>query len=258
LEINNNITSILHDSLTISTKGAEASLIALASGKKTESIEDAANMISAELMESEQNEAQQSMQNVQDGMSLLQTADSSLSSISDNIQKIRDLTLQRENGTYNEGDKAAIDKQITSLKDEINRVSSTTTFNDVSLLSDKSANLTIKAGDSTIDLGSALYSSTTADIGLDNNPLTTDQIDSALSKVTSQRSQIGALSNGLESTVNSLQTKSTNLAASQSTLIDTDIAAEASKFTQNMILQNVSTSLLAQANQTPAMALSLL
>ena len=257
MEINNNITSILQKSLTASSKEIDASIALIAVGKQTNAIEDSAKMISSELMESEHAESQRAMENVQSGINLLQVADSGLSSISDSIQKIKDLALQRQNGTFNDDDKAAIDKQIGSLKDEINRVATTTMFNSVNLFDDN-AKITINAGDSNIDLSSALSSTTTGSIGLDDDPLTLDQIDNALSHISSRRSQIGALSNGLDSTINSLQVKSHNLEAAQSTLVDTNIASETSTLTQNMSLQNISTSLLAQANQTPAQALSLI
>jgi len=256
--INEVSSLILQNSLSVSSKEIETSMIKLSAGKQSSAIEDAAKLMISEGLESQARGAEEASENVQEGMNMLSTADSGLSSISDNLQKIKDLNLQKENGTLNADDKRAIDDQISAMTDEIDRVANTTTFNNKNLLDGSSSDTTLQVGansDNTKNVGSPLQSSSVKALILDtSSPDFSKNVDDAIDTVNQRRSQIGALNNSLESTVNSLYTKNENLAASQSTLIDTDVAAEVSKLTQNQILQNASVSLLSQANQMPAIA----
>lgn len=264
MEINNELSMILQRNLATSSKALEVSMVKMSMGKQQSAVEDAASFMIAEGMESQRRGSQQAMENTQIGMNMLQTAESGLGSINDNLQRIRELTVQRENGTLGDTERAAIDNEIGALRSEIDRVSESTSFNNIKLLDGSNPDLALQVGPNgeaetnRKNVGDALTGSSTDDLGLTDQTLTLDQIDNAIGNVTKQRSEIGAVHNGLESTVNSLQIKTENLAAAESRLVDTDIAAEASKLAKNGILQNATGSLLAQANQSPAIAATLL
>lgn len=275
IEINTNVSSsILQKNLALSQSEVEKSIIKIATGKKLSAVEDAANLILAESMDSQARGSQTASENSETGINALQTADSGLESVNNNLQRIKELSIQGANGTYSDADRQAIKDEIGSLTDEINRVAKSTSFNKQSLLDGSSSNLTLQTGANSgdsIKIGDALGSVKTDDLGLHNSDkvktsLNTasdfagyiDTVDKAISNVTDQRSTVGAYQNRLESNINSLDITKENLISAQSRIRDTDVAAEMSKLTQNQILNSASVSLLAQANQMPSVALSLL
>ena len=278
LEINTNVTSsIIQNNLALSQSEVEKSILKIATGKKLSAVEDAANLILAETLDAQARGSQTAIENSQTGINTLQTADAGLESTNENLQRIRELSVQAANGTYGEDERNAIKDEISALTDEINRVANSTSFNKQNLLDGSSSDLTLQTGpngdpsENTINVGDALGSVKTDDLGLLNSDdvktslnTTSDfagyinNIDSALSRVTEQRSNIGAYQNRLESNINSMDITSENLIAAQSRIRDTDIASEMSKLTQNQILNSASASLLAQANQIPSIALSLI
>ena len=260
------INLILQHSLQKTTKELENITTRLSYGKQTRAFENAANLIISESMEADRRGSQQAIENSMAGMNMLSTAESGLSSVNENLQRIRELTLQRRNGTYGDEEKAAIDQEINALKEEIDRVADSTSFNNINLLDGSASDVSLQVGPdseeetNTKDVSEPLGSVRTEDLGLGDpsDPDFLDQIDSALREVTSRRADIGAFQNGLESTISSLQVREENITSSQSRLIDVDVAKEVSKLTQNQILQNATVSLMAQANQMPQIAQTLL
>jgi len=260
-EINDSTSMIVQRSLANATKETEASMVRLSHGKQTKAVENAANMMIAEGMESQRRGSQQAIQNAQMGMNMLSIAESGLSSIGENVQRIRELTVQRENDTLGEQEKAAINNEIDALTEEIDRTAKSTAYNDTKLLDGSSQDTSLQIGPNseegtnTLDIGDALSSVSSSELGLDRNaPDFLDRIDSALTEINSNRSKIGAMTNRLESGINSLSIQTENLTASQSRIRDVDVASEASRLTQSQILQQSSTSLLAQANQSASIA----
>ncbi len=260
-EITDTTSLILQNSLAEATKNAERSMIRLSHGEQTEAVENAANMLIAEGMESERRGAIQAAQNVQTGLNMLSTAESGLSSMSDNVQRIRELALQRENDTLGDEGKAAIDSEIDQLTQEIDRVAKSTSFSDQKLLDGSSSELTLQIGagsdpdTNSLKVGDSMGAVSSSGLGLDRNaPDFIDRLDNALSTINSRRSEIGAMSGRLESAVSSLQVQTENITASQSLIRDVDIATEVSNLTQNQILQDASGSLLVQANQSASIA----
>jgi len=258
-EINDISSSILQRNLATSSKDIKISFAKLAHGKQSSAVENAASLVISEQMEAQKRGSQEALENALTGMNMLQTADSGLNSINENLQRIRELKIQSENGTLSDRDKEAINQEISSLTSEIDRIAKTTSFNKINLLDGSSMDLEIQVGansdpeTNSKQVGNPLDSATTESLGLDpNSPDFLKQLDNAIKEVLSRRSEIGALNNGLESTINSLYVRQENLNASQSRIQDTDIALEISKLTQNQILQNASVSLMSQANQTPA------
>jgi len=266
-EINGTASLVLQRSLKNASKEIEASMLKLSYGKQTKAVEDAANLIISEEMEAQRRGSMQAAENAQTGINMLSTAESALGSINDNMQRIRELKIQRENGTYGEEDRAAIDAEIGQLTEEIDRVAESTSFNDIKLLDGSNTDVSLQIGpDGDVDtnvlnLGDTLGSGVkTSDFGLGapSEPDFLDKLDDAINTVNGKRADIGAQQNRLQSAVNNLYVRNENITAAQSRIIDTDVAAEVSNLTQNQILQNSSALLLAQANQSASIASILL
>ncbi len=266
-EINETSSLILQRSLRNASKEIEASMIKISHGKQTKAVENAANLLISEEMEAKRRGSMQAVENAQTGMNMLSTAESGLNSINDNLQRIRELKIQRENGTYNEEDRAAIDAEIGQLTEEIDRVADSTSFNDIKLLDGSAADISLQVGpdgdneSNVLNLGETLGGGVkSSDFGLGDPsaPDFLDKLDDAIDTVNSKRADLGAKQNRLESAVNNLFVQNENITAAQSRIIDTDVAAEVSNLTQNQILQNSSASLIAQANQSASIASILL
>lgn len=268
----NSSSSILQRSLALSMDEQMRAIVKISAGKKTDSIENAAEQMIADQAEIQASGAAQASQNVQDGLNMLQTAEGDLGGINDNLQKIRELSLQASNGTYGDKEKEAIRSQIESLTGEIDRISKTSSFNGKALLDGSNSGLTIQSGgnsgsDNQVQIDDPLSSASASALGLPtgddlktaiSNGGMLDKVDEALKTVSQRRSSIGAISNTLEGSINSLSIRHENMSAVESRIRDVDVAAETSKLTQNQILSSSSAALLAQANQSPANAITLL
>jgi flagellin len=182
---------------------------------------------------------------------------------------MRVLAIEAATGTLNTGDRAVLDQEFQALIEEIDRIADTTKFNGVTLLNDSSGTIDIQIGTEVgevITLG--LVDTTDQGLGLTGASfnLTTvssatgslSTIDSAIVAITSTRGDLGADQNRMESAIRSLANAEENLAAAESRIRDVDVARETADFTRNTILQQMSVSVLAQANTQPQIALSLL
>jgi len=259
--------------------------------------DDAAGTVIAAKMTVQLDGNKIAQQNVQNANAMLSTAEGNLDVVQDNLIRIRDLVLQAKNSTYSETEIKAMSDEVTERMNEIDRISTSSKYSSKSLfndtadngLQDKGATFQVganKDSDNTISADKKIFQSVKfADItkldpndandkglvdgsnAFDLSKLTVggttgfnnalQRLDKAVDNLTERKSQIGSAQNRLESALNTLTTQYENLTSSKSIITDADIAAEASTFTQQNILQQVSTSLLAQANQAPSIALSL-
>lgn len=278
IQINDNTSSsILQRSLYAANKEALSSIEKLSYGKKMKAMEDAAGSIISAQLQTQSRGSNVAAENAQTGSNLLQTAESDLGGIGENLQRMRELAIKAANGTNGPEELEAIKSEFSSLASEIDRVSSSSSFNDIKLLDGSNKDLSLQIGGNSdsetnsLNVGSALESVSTQDLGIPTGTnLDTamsssggaakliDDIDKALSTVSDRRSQIGSYQNVIDNTVNSLQVRSQNLMAANSRISDTDVAQEYSNLIQAQIKEKASVSLLAQANQQPAIALSLL
>lgn len=230
----------------------------------------------------------QAARNANDGISIAQTTEGALNEINNNLQRIRELTVQANNGTNSADDLVSINNEIVDRVKEINRVSEQTQFNGVKVLAtgqelsiqvgandNESINISLKKIDSTtlfstggltgITEGSTgagsvgILASYTAATGTTAAVATVAsgllaEIDKAISSVDSLRSSLGASQNRFESTVTNLNSTVANLTSARSRIEDADVATEVSNMSKNQILQQAGTSVLAQANQVPHLA----
>ncbi|WP_342758471.1 flagellin [Kineothrix sedimenti] len=235
--------------------------------------DDAAGLSISEKMRRQIRGLTQASTNAQDGISMVQTAEGALNEVTDMLQRMNELTVKASNGTYTTTQKAYVSDEINQLTSEINRVATTTRFNDQVLLTGgfSSTAMTLQIGnengetmDVTIDAMYATDIATELTGSIDwsdssNDP--TDLIDaikSGLENVASQRSALGAIQNRLEHTINNLDNVVENTTSAESRVRDTDMAKEMVSYSNNQILAQAGQAMLAQANQVNQGVLSLL
>jgi flagellin len=228
--------------------------------------DDAAGLGISERMRSQIRSLGQAGRNAQDGISLAQTAEGALNEVSNNLIRMRELAIQAANGTLSTADRSVINTEFQALDDEINRIAGDTQFNGVNLLN-ASGNVAIQVGldtGETINVGTQNVTSTGLAIGSLDTTSTANAstalaaLDTAINSVATSRGNLGSAVNRLGSTYRSIQNTREGLSAAESRIRDVDVAMETADLTRNSILQQASVSILAQANQQPQLALSLL
>lgn len=216
--------------------------------------DDAAGLSISEKMRAQIAGLDQAGRNAQDGISYIQTAEGALTEVSSMLTRMKELTVQKANGTYNTEDIENIDLELDALSEEINNIIGTTEFNGMNVF-DTDVEIAISHdGGVTLDIAAATLDETK---GLTRDSTAAD-IDTAINEVNLQRATYGAAQNRLEHTINNLGTTHENLSAAESRIRDTDMAKEMTEFTKSNILQQAAQSMLAQANQAPQGVLSLL
>lgn len=278
--INTNVDSIkIQGILSGSTSKLSQAMERMSTGLKVNSAkDDAAGTVISARMQVQLNGNEIAQKNVQNGNALLSTAEGNLDVIQDNLSRIRDLTLQAKNGTYSEEEIQAMQDEVAERIAEIDRVSTSSKYSQLSLFEDadlQANGMTFQVGanaddDNTIAVANTVFESVkfeeltgAADFDLTTMSAATfktaiENLDTGIDNVTSRKSLIGSAQNRLESALDTLTIQYENLSSAKSIITDADIASEASNYVQQQILQQVSTSLLAQANQAPSIALSLL
>ncbi|ACB61893.1 flagellin domain protein [Exiguobacterium sibiricum 255-15] len=272
--INHNITALnTHNKLSAATAAQGKSMEKLASGLRINKAgDDAAGLAISEKMRGQVRGLDQASRNAQDGISMIQTAEGALNETHDILQRMRELSVQASNGTNNTEDLAAIKAEGDELVTEIDRIASSTKFNGKDLISSAAVDVDLQIGAN--DVASAAYekltlklSSTKADtttllgattLDVSAGGASTAKIDTAIGKVSTARSYLGANQNRLEHTINNLKTSSENLTAAESRIRDVDMAKEMMNQTKNSILGQAAQAMLAQSNQTPQGVLQLL
>jgi flagellin len=267
LRIQNNVEAFnAHRNLSWTEASLARSMERLSSGYRiNRAADDAAGLAISERLRGQINGLDQAQRNVQDAVSLVQTAEGSLTEVHAMLQRVRELAVQYKNGSLSNADRTAIQSEVNQLASEIERIGASAEFNGIKLLnSAQTISFQVGAKDgeaitvSTVSLGSvsgvgtsyiALSSTGTTDIS---------EIDAAIDNVSAQRAQFGAVQNRLEYTLQNAAIYQENLTASESRVRDVDMAAEMVNFTKLQILQNAGTAMLAQANQASQGVLSLL
>ena len=268
LRINTNVAAMnAARTLSQSTKALNSSLERMSSGLRiNRASDDAAGLAIAEGFRSNVRGSQVAQRNAQDGVSMVQTAEGSLSETGNILQRIRELAVQASNGTQSDDNRAALDTEVQQLLAQVDDIALDTQFNGISVLS-AATTITLQAGAQTGQtLAVSLSGAKSDDLGIDSLSVSSTGgavsaialIDDALKSVNTMRSTLGAQQNRLEFTINTLAIQEENSAASESVIRDADIAKETISFTRNQILVSAGTSILAQANVVPRTALSLL
>ena len=269
--VQHNLTAMNSNRMLGLTTSAQAkSTEKLSSGYRVNrAADDAAGLAISEKMRRQIKGLTQASRNAQDGISCVQTAEGALNEIHDMLQRMTTLAVQASNDTMTSDDRGYLDQEVQALISEIDRVASTTTFNEQNLLdgtfSDKNLQVGAESGqyisiniDAMSSDGIGLTS--TAVSGTNNTKAeeAISTIKTALAKVSSQRADLGAIQNRLEHTIKNLDDVVENTTSAESAIRDTDMATEMVTFSNANILAQAGTSMLTQANQSNQNVLSLL
>ena len=278
MRINHNIAALnTHNQLTNNSNNIQKSLEKLSSGLRINRAgDDAAGLAISEKMRGQIRGLEMAQKNAQDGISLIQTAEGALTETHSILQRMRELTVQAANDTNESVDRDAITDELKQLTKEIDRIANNTEFNSKTLL-DGSLTSGGREGILNLQIGSnngqnieveissmeATSLGLTAADSIDVSDYTKatgyiDTIDAAIKDVSAQRSELGAVQNRLEHTINNLGTSAENLTAAESRSRDVERAKEMRECTKNNILSQASQAMLAQANQQPQGVLQLL
>lgn len=256
MRINNNIPALnTHRQMLNNTNNATKAMEKLSSGMRiNRASDDAAGLSISEKMRSQIASMEMASRNAQDGISYLQTAEGALSEVSSMLTRMKELTIQKENGVYNQSDIDSINLEIDALTEEIDNIVDNTNFNDKNVFKGSVDIAVTPDGTAPLTIGAATLTETLAL----TNASTAAKIDTAIEEVSAQRAIYGAAQNRLEHTINNLATTKENLSAAESRIRDTDMAKEMTTLTKNNILLQASQAMLAQANQFPQGVLQLL
>jgi flagellin len=272
MRINNNIMAFnANRNLSSSNNALGKSLEKLSSGYRINRAgDDAAGLVISQKLRAEIGGLKQASRNAQDGISYVQTAEGALAEVHNMLGRMRDLAVQAANDTNDTNARTAIQAEITALDAEITRIGADTTFAGAAVFGATDVKLQVgsEGGVALSTNGQITITATAPPTGIDggtftvdsaaNARLTIEAIDAEIAAVSTSRGTLGAVQNRLESTINNLSVTTENLAASESRIRDTDMAAEMVNFTKNQILQQAGTAMLGQANSVPQSVLSLL
>jgi flagellin len=278
MTINTNVASLNAQRNAAKTDNAlSTSLQRLSSGLRVNSAkDDAAGLAIASRMDAQARGMNVAVRNSNDGISLVQTAESGMAVMGDMLQRMRELAVQATNGTNTSTDLVALNQEYTQLQGEILRTLSSVQFNGTSLLNATSAfdfqvgansGQTISISTSTLSVtaglasisgvgASALLGTATNSASLNSGNITA--IDAAISSIDSSRANLGAIQNRFSYTVTFLQAASENQQAARGRIMDADFAVETSNLSRAQILQQAGAAMVAQANQLPQGVLALL
>ncbi|PTA50780.1 flagellin FliC [Shewanella morhuae] len=270
ITVNTNVTSLkAQKNLNTSASGLATSMERLSSGLRINSAkDDAAGLAISNRLNSQVRGLDVGMRNANDAISIAQISEGAMQEQTNMLQRMRDLTVQAENGANSTDDIGSIQKEITALSEEITAIGTNTAFGTTKLLNgDFAGGKTFQVGHTSaenIQISVAKSDSTT--LSVSGLTLTSSaarassltKIDAAIKQIDSQRAELGAKQNRLAYNISNSANTQANVADARSRIVDVDFAKETSTMTKNQVLQQTGSAMLAQANQLPQVALSLL
>ncbi len=274
MRITTNVASInAQRAMVSSQREMQKSYAQLSSGSRiTNASDDAAGLSISESLKSQIRSYAQASRNANDGISMVQVAEGGLNEISNIMTRLRELGIQAASDTVGDTERGFINKEVQQMKEEIDRISGTTRFGRTQLLNGSGDKFDFQVGinnfenEDRISFDASQADATTSSLELSGIDYSSKEgaqealslLDTAQTTVNGFRANLGALQNRLGSTIDNLGVAHENLSAANARIRDTDIAAASSEATRNTILLNASTSVLAQANQTPQLALKMI
>lgn len=283
--INHNMSSIFAARQeNLNTQALKSSMEKISSGQKINRAgDDAANLAVSEKMRSQIRGLNQANKNVQNGVSFIQVTEGYLQETTDILQRIRELAVQSSNGLYSSEDRFQLQIEVSQLVAEVDRIASSAQFNGLNMLTGRYADneigekMTFQVGANVDQLISVNIASATAGaLGLkgedqnggignlvsvedaDSSNMTLATIDNALKIVNSQRANLGAIQNRMETASKGIAIATENLTSAESIIRDEDMASAMVEYTRNQILQSSSIAMISQANTQSQNVLSLL
>lgn len=274
MRITTNIGSVnAQRSLANTQREIQKSMAQLSSGSRiTKAADDAAGLGISENLKSQIRSFAQASRNANDAISMVQVAEGGLGEVSNILTRMRELGIQASSDTLGDKERGFLNLEVQQLKSEIQRISKTTRFGSTSLLDGTGQRFDIQVGinneqsQDRISFDSSSLNSTLGELGVsgvdykskDGAQSALQIVDDAQSKVAGFRAYLGALQNRFQSTIDNLGVQHENLSAANSRIRDADIAASTAESARNNIMLQASTSVLAQANQQPGLALKMI
>jgi flagellin len=273
LRIATNVPSLATQrNIAATSEEASKSFARLSSGNRiTKAGDDAAGLSISNKLEASVRGMKMAQRNANDGISFVQTAEGGINEVSNILIRLRELSVQAASDTVGDQERGFLNKEVQSLKGEVDRIAKSTNYNGTNLLAGEGKELTFQVGAEAGEMNRIAFDPRKTNVsagalGVDGVDLSSKdgalsalgKLDGAINKVNENRSELGALQNRLHSSSNSLGIAVENLSDAKSRIADTDIAAETSTMVKNQILQNAGISVLAQANAAPNGALKLL
>ena len=276
LAINTNVGSLTAQrNLQKTARGLHQSISRLSSGTRVNSAADnAAGMAVSENMRAQLKGFQQAMRNANDGVAVLQTAESGYQSLSDLLVRMRELAVQAANDSVSDTERGYLNTEFSDLIDEMDRISAVVEYNGIQLLDGTAGSagnglMVFQVGtrDSTNDrIQIQLDAQDSGTLGVNGDTISSQSdaqsaitaIDSALEILSTDRAQIGSTINTLNVAVDGLGSSIENYGTAMSQIKDTDMADESSAFSKSNVLQQAGVAMLSQANQTPNLVMRLL
>lgn len=273
LRIATNVPSLATQrNITATNEEASKSFARLSSGNRiTRAGDDAAGLAISNKLEASVRGMKMAQRNANDGISFVQTAEGGINEVSNILIRLRELSVQAASDTIGDQERGFLNKEVQSLKGEVDRIAKSTNYNGTNLLAGEGKELTFQVGAESGEMNRIAFDPektnvsagalgvTGVDLASKDGALSAlGMLDGAINKVNENRSELGALQNRLHSTSNSLGVSIENLSDARSRIADTDIAAETSNMIKNQVLQNAGISVLSQANSVPNAALKLL
>ncbi len=270
LTVNTNVPSMSAQRHLDSSSGALGrSFERLSSGLRINSAsDDAAGLAIADKLRADVRIASQAIRNANDGISAISIGEKALGKVGDILTRLTELSEQSASGLVSNSQRSALQQEFTALVSEIDRISNTTTFNGVSLLSSgTTVNLQVGLdGTTNSRISFSTVDGSSSGVGLSSVAVSTQDaaqsaitsIISAIETVASRRGTLGAVESRLNTAISNLRVARENFSSAESRIRDTDVAEETANLTRASILQQAGVSVLSQANQQPQLALSLL
>ena len=275
--INTNVNSLAaRNAINANQRSLQTAMQSLATGSRINSAsDDSAGISIRENMTTQIKGFDAAVRNANDGISLLQTADSAMEGMANLLQRMRELGVLAQNDTYSSAQRTAMEDEFTALLTEVDRIASDTQWNGMAILNGDGGNLgqastfsfqvganssqTIEVIISDQGTGGALSAIASSTVASAASAATAvSSLDAAITALASSRSVVGAAVNRLTAAADSATSMSENASASRSQVADTDYATATSELARAQIIQQAATAMLAQANQQPSMVLALL
>ncbi len=274
LRISTNVAAInAQRVMSGNTREMQKTMAQLSTGSRiTKAGDDAAGLAISENLKSTIRSYGQATRNANDGISMISTAEQSMGEISNILTRIRELGIQAASDTVGDKERGFIQKEVAAMKSEVQRIAETTSFGSRKLLDGTGGVYDIHVGTSAnentdwISYDSSLTNVTADALGVNGLDFTSkdgargglNMLDIAQSNINGSRASLGALQNRLTSAVDVIGTMNESLSAANSRIRDADVAQSSAELARSTVLLQGNTAVLAQANQTPQMALKLI
>jgi flagellin len=264
MTINSNIVSLnAQRNLSMSQSSLATSMQRLSSGLRVNSArDDAAGLAIADRMNAQVRGINVAIRNANDGISLAQTAEGALATVTDALQRMRELAVQAQNGSNGTSDRANLNTEYAALSAEITRIASQTKFNGTAIVGASAGAQVFQVGPNggdTLTITTTTVATVAGDLTTSANASTAvGAIDTALDTISTSRATYGAAMSRFSMAIQNLQITGENQQAARGRIMDADFAAETANLSRAQILQQAGSAMVAQANQLPNQVLALL